>query len=443
MSNNQHGQANSVAVIGAGAAGLITARELQRQGFDVTLFEQGEQLGGLWVYSEEAESDALGQKVEGRIHSSLYNSLRTNLPRDLMAFSDYTFDSRGGGDDNWPRFPHHSHVRRYIDNFARDHDLINSIRFNTAVTKLTREPECTSLMLQLQCQNTKEKSQQRFDAVAVCSGHFAKPRVPTLAGLETFPGKTLHSHNYRRPEIFSGQRVAVFGVAASGADIAREIADHAELVYWCGETFDALAGQVKLDPEAANLQLYSCPTGFDADGNIYFKHNKPKTIDSFVYATGYHYDYPFLDDNLRITVEDNYVSPLYQQIVPPHCPNIGFIGIPFVVVPFPFFEIQARWFARSLRQPSLLPTQVKMQQWLIDRETSFQTQQRKKRHYHQLGPEQKNYLNTLLQQLDAAALPQWFTDLLEQCQQVRMKYPASFRDQHYSHRGPTIVTGKH
>jgi len=438
MNNTQQ---YKVAVIGAGAAGLVTARELQRQDFEVTVFEQGDQLGGLWVYSEETESDTLGQDVGERIHSSLYHSLRTNLPRDIMAFSDYTFDSAGGGDNNWPRFPHHSHVRSYIEHFARDHGLIDNIRFNTTVSKLTRDANSTSVTLELQCQATKNQSLQHFDAVAVCNGHFAKPRVPVLEGLNTFPGKILHSHNYRHPEAFSGQRVAVFGVAASGADIAREIAGQADQVYWCGETFDALAGHVKSDPNADNLKFYSCPQGFDTEGKLYFKHNEPEKIDSFVYATGYHYDYPFLDDSLRITVDDNYVSPLYQQIVPPHCPNIGFIGIPFVVVPFPFFEIQARWFANSLHQPTVLPSQAEMQQWLTDREAHFEAQQRKQRLYHQLGEEQIGYLNTLLQQLDAEPLPRWFTALLEECQQVRTKHPASFRDQHYSQQGPTVVNG--
>ena len=36
----------SVAIIGAGPAGLAVARWLKREGFGVTLFEQGRTLGG-------------------------------------------------------------------------------------------------------------------------------------------------------------------------------------------------------------------------------------------------------------------------------------------------------------------------------------------------------------------------------------------------------------
>ena len=44
-----------------------------------------------------------------------------------------------------------------------------------------------------------------YDAVVVCSGHFAEPRVPALPGQASFPGRQIHSHNYRTPEPFRGQ----------------------------------------------------------------------------------------------------------------------------------------------------------------------------------------------------------------------------------------------
>jgi cation diffusion facilitator CzcD-associated flavoprotein CzcO len=39
---------NKIAIIGAGVAGLCTARQLIREGFDCTLFERNEVLGGVW-----------------------------------------------------------------------------------------------------------------------------------------------------------------------------------------------------------------------------------------------------------------------------------------------------------------------------------------------------------------------------------------------------------
>ena len=45
------------AVIGAGAAGLVSIRELRRAGHSVTAFEQSNEIGGVWVYSEDTDSD--------------------------------------------------------------------------------------------------------------------------------------------------------------------------------------------------------------------------------------------------------------------------------------------------------------------------------------------------------------------------------------------------
>ena len=49
-----------VAVIGAGAAGLAAARELTREGHDAVVFEQGAELGGVWVFDADVEDDLTG-----------------------------------------------------------------------------------------------------------------------------------------------------------------------------------------------------------------------------------------------------------------------------------------------------------------------------------------------------------------------------------------------
>lgn len=44
------------AVIGAGASGLVAARELRREGHEVVVFEQQAQLGGTWVYTDKVRA---------------------------------------------------------------------------------------------------------------------------------------------------------------------------------------------------------------------------------------------------------------------------------------------------------------------------------------------------------------------------------------------------
>ncbi|CAK9223437.1 unnamed protein product [Sphagnum troendelagicum] len=89
-----------VGVIGAGAAGLATAKELIHEGHKITMFEQSMQVGGLWVYDPKVDSDLLGvEPHRKRVHSSVYASLRTNLPREVMSFIDFPFLAQQGRDE--------------------------------------------------------------------------------------------------------------------------------------------------------------------------------------------------------------------------------------------------------------------------------------------------------------------------------------------------------
>ena len=38
---------------------------------------------------------------------------------------------------------------------------------------------------------------ERFDYVIVASGHYSVPNVPSFEGIEKFPGRVLHAHDFR------------------------------------------------------------------------------------------------------------------------------------------------------------------------------------------------------------------------------------------------------
>ncbi|KAE8699716.1 Detected protein of unknown function [Hibiscus syriacus] len=107
------GEAYEVAVVGGGFAGLVTARELQREGHRVTVFEKANNVGGTWLYDPRVETDLLGLDPNREIvHSSLYRSLRVNLPRQTMGLLDYPFVAKEGGDPRY--FPGHEEVLRFL-----------------------------------------------------------------------------------------------------------------------------------------------------------------------------------------------------------------------------------------------------------------------------------------------------------------------------------------
>lgn len=61
-----------IAVIGAGATGLCAARHSLAAGHQVVVFEQTEDVGGTWVYTDRVGKDEYGLPI----HSSMYRGLR-------------------------------------------------------------------------------------------------------------------------------------------------------------------------------------------------------------------------------------------------------------------------------------------------------------------------------------------------------------------------------
>ena len=191
-----------VAVIGAGASGLCNAKYLLQSGFDVTVFEIGSQIGGMWCYNNDS----------GR--SSAYRTLHINTSRGVTRFSDLDFDP------GTQPFPDHFDMHRYLVRYAQHFDVTPHIRFNSRVTAVrpafdpAREPPLWEVVL-------ADSTTHRFDAVLLATGHLTAPlHVPEL---QRFGAGYLHAHDYREPEPFVGKRICIVGVGNSACDIASDV----------------------------------------------------------------------------------------------------------------------------------------------------------------------------------------------------------------------------
>ena len=395
---------------------------MQRIGHQATVFEQARQVGGVWAYTDEVEDDPLGQRPTARVHSSLYASLRVNLPRDLMAFEGYTFDDAGGGRDRWPRYPGHARVLEYLRRFAADTGVDARIRFGHRV-------ECVAP------DGGWRVDGEPFDAVAVCNGHFSEPRVPALPGLDGFAGTVLHSHNYRQPDAFEGARVVVLGSSASGIDLTRELADVASEVFFAGHAF---RGEPPAARQTGKVRRCGPVAGFAGADVVLASGERIPDVDAFVFCTGYWYRFPFLD-SVVATVGDNHVRNLYRQLVPVERPSLAFIGLPFRVVPFMVCQRQARWFARLLRGDFALPDVAERHREYAADVAALRASGMAERHFHRLGDRQMAYMDRLAAQCGDAPVPAWFVALWREHSANAQRHPADYRDRPLTPRGPTRV----
>ena len=438
------GTASMVAVVGAGAAGLATARQLALAGLEPVVFEAGPSLGGTWVYQEERESDPLGQDPDRvHVHSSMYAGLRTNLPRDLMAFREFPFDESTGGRKSMPRFPRHEDVLHYLERYAEYFDLVRRIRFQSRVATVVPldaargawnddggEPAAWRVRSTDESGNMRD---EQFAAVAICNGHYAFPRVPSLPGAERFEARQLHSHSYRHPEDYRGQRVVLLGARASGVDIALELGRHAREVFLCARGIEQAAPFFGRENISLRPTIASLATGSTAnlhDGSLI------EDIDTLLYCTGYEYRLPFLDPEQEaaplLAVEDNWIYPLFLDLVAARAATLGLVGLPNSVVPFPQYELQATLLARSLAGIVKLPDRAGREKLAERRATELRKAGIAQRHFLQQGDGQFAYNDELARLGKIEPLPASFQRVYKEVEQARFRDPETYRNEEFS-----------
>nr|GMD65089.1 flavin-containing monooxygenase FMO GS-OX5-like isoform X1 [Ipomoea batatas] len=147
--------------------------------------------------------------------------------------------------------------------------------------------------------------------------------------MEKWPGKQSHSHNYRDPEPYKNLVVVLIGHSASAHDISREIALVAKEVHLSSRSKDFTLS--KFD-DYQNIWQHSKIDHVDENGEVVFEDGESIHADAIIHCTGFKYEFPFLNTNGVVNVDDNRVGPLYKHVFPPElAPRLSFIGIPYRV----------------------------------------------------------------------------------------------------------------
>ncbi|KAJ9622591.1 monooxygenase [Knufia peltigerae] len=374
-----------IAVIGAGPVGVSCAKYLlAEKAFDtIDIYEQRDGVGGIWNLCEPVRSRRIpvpqtnpryGHHDSGteslEFESPLYDYLETNIPKQLMAFSDKPFSIAD------PLFPSHQAVLRYLEDYAAD--VRHLIKFHTAVKDLTPiAPRTTAAHEQwnlvAEDVRTKETTHHVYDAVVVANGHYTIPYVPDIKGIAewnaTYPETIIHSKAYRRPEDFRGKKVLVVGNSASGLDIATQIGLHCKHPIFLSARSVSAFGTLPPAQWREDIdELVECLPASEGNRALRFKSGKiEEDIDAIVFATGYFYSFPFLSKLSPPLVTDGFrTRGLYQHLFHINHPTLAFPVINLKVIPFPLSQNQAAVVARVWSGRLSLPATNEMQKWELN-----------------------------------------------------------------------------
>ncbi len=196
-----------VCVIGAGAAGITTAKHLKEKGLDVEILEKRDGVGGLWYFSKN---------TSGVASNTIATSSKTYLQ-----FSDFPIGK------DIPHFPHHTDYLKYLKVYAEKNNIVPLIKYNHEVTNMRKNGQEWEITVR----NGDNTYTTTSDAVVISSGLHQIPLIPEVPGQENFTGLLAHSGLLKTGEDVRGKRVVVMGIGESGADFAHYLTAFAGEVY--------------------------------------------------------------------------------------------------------------------------------------------------------------------------------------------------------------------
>ncbi|XP_063786960.1 uncharacterized protein LOC134936005 [Pseudophryne corroboree] len=473
-----------VAVIGAGAAGLCSARHILARPATFeppVVFEMAGQVGGTWVYSDPSENDA-------QSHSPMYRDLKTNLPKEIMEFPDFPFDP------SLPSFIHHSDVLKYLEEYTDKFSIRPHIKFNSRVASVSPvlsdgDQRKVSWDVTVHHHDDDKQVAQRFDAVMVCVGHYSHTFIPNIAGIEKFQGQVLHSNSYRYPEVFSSRSVVLLGSGPSGVDIAIELSQHAKHV-----TLSHRGPPMQWTPPQ-NFSV--APPVVGASPNTLICEDGTEIMaDTLIFCTGYKYNYPFLlpseeqvvnqekggngeptrkrnfitcegegcgtildsneglerngerllfnenmsikrdDSNLSLLEDEDIVGPdvgqghlplLYRHLLHARYPTMCFIGACKIIVPFPLCHCQVQFFLSVLEGKCRIPPPEQMLSESLEELRNHQRAGLPLKYLHRLSSDQWDYNQWLADTAGFEPLAPVLKKLYEAIRDFRSLNPVLYR----------------
>lgn len=331
-----------IAVLGAGPSGLAQLRAFdaaRRAGLavpEVVCFEKQSDLGGMWNYTWRTGLDQHGEPV----HASMYRYLWSNGPKECLEFADYSFEEHFGRPV--ASYPPRPVLRDYILGRIERSGLRDQIRFNTSAHSVEYDEDTGKFTVTVRELEHDRLVSEEFDYVVVATGHFSTPNAPSFEGLNQFPGRVLHAHDFRDACEFAGKDLLLVGSSYSAEDIGTQCYKYGAK----SVTFSYRSEPMGYDwPEAFNEK----PLLKRVEGNTaHFVDGTSCDVDAIILCTGYQHHFPFLPDELTLRTENRlYPKGLYKGVFWIDNPKLIYLGMQDQYYTFNMFDAQA-WFARDV-----------------------------------------------------------------------------------------------
>jgi len=187
-----------VIVVGAGMMGINAAVKLQQAGFDFTVLEALDKVGGNWL-------------------TNTYPGAAVDTPSRVYSFS---FEPNASWTQFYPRGPEFlSYLERVTDKYG----LWDRIRFGTWVEGASWD-ESRKVWTVRAVRNGQPETHE-CNVLIMAVGPNNNPNYPKVDNLDAFKGPVIHTAAWDHSVDLKGKKVVLVGTGCSGVQVATAIAD--------------------------------------------------------------------------------------------------------------------------------------------------------------------------------------------------------------------------
>ena len=249
-----------VAIIGAGVAGLATAKVLRQAGHEVVVFDKTPDVGGVWSRTRR------------------YPGLTTQSPKAQYSLSDFPMPK------SYPEWPSGEQVQAYLARYAAHFGLDDALRLGTEV--VAARPSGDGWILDTRDAGAAAggaTTTAAFDRLVVANGVFCEPAIPAFPGRDEFAaagGALLAGTEFHDAERARGKHVLVVGYGKSACDVTVPISAVAA-------STDVIARQLLWKvPRKINGKLNFKMLLLTRMGEALFKYRVLRGVEKFLHGPG-------------------------------------------------------------------------------------------------------------------------------------------------------------
>ncbi|ADU00547.1 flavin-containing monooxygenase [Mycolicibacterium gilvum] len=192
----------TMAIIGAGIAGIAVALAAAEEGVSFEIFDRNHEVGGTWL-------------------TTTYPGIGVDTPSAYYSLSREV-------NPNWTNYyPQGAEYQDYLVALADKHQLREHIRFGTEVEALWWDEERGQWQIHtVGADGTRSVS--HAGVVVTAAGYLNRPRWPDVKGRDTFAGVSVHSAQWDSSLDLTGKKVAVIGAGCTAVQIVDACVDEVE-----------------------------------------------------------------------------------------------------------------------------------------------------------------------------------------------------------------------